>query len=94
MIILYIFIVLCLVEFGVAYYYWSRVSDFYEVGKEVGGHVVKATPMKYKRLPLRFVAWLKPFKAFMWIPVGILSLINWLVAFVVGGLIELILLLF
>jgi hypothetical protein len=92
--VLILFFVLCATEFGIAYFYWKGVEDYVEIGKEVGGVAVRATPMKYKRLPLKFVAWVKGFKKLLWVPVALLLLVNWFVAVIVGGIIELILMFF
>lgn len=81
--ILGIFLLLSLIESGVVYYYWSRVHDVVELGTELGGKVINT---KYKNLAMNLVAKIKNYKKLLWIPVGIIIFVNFIVSLILGGL--------
>ena len=83
MIILGIFLTLTLIELSVINFYWSRVTDNIFVG--VGTEVTRVTPMKYKRLPLRAVAFIKGYKKLLWIPAGVIMFANFVISLILGG---------
>ena len=82
MLILSIFLLLGVIEYAVVYFYWSKVSDVVEIGTEVG----KAAPMKYKRIPLKIVSFIKRFKKLILIPISIILFINFIISLVLGGI--------
>ena len=92
MIILGIFLVLTIVEFGFLWFQWDKVSTVVEVAEFVGDNVNLHEKQDAFMATIRKIV--KKFKKLLWIPAGLLLFVNFLVALIVGGIATLIIALF
>lgn len=88
------FILLSLIQAIYIYFKWDTINEYIELSKNIGGVVGVTNHIKFKRAVRVTAQVIRNFRSLLIIPIGLLTIINLIISFILGGIISVVLLIF